>query len=361
MPSLAGSSRYSAINECFPAPSRDSGEFVEAVVRLAERERIDVILPMTEISTLLLTRHRHRLPIACQLPFPSYDSVRLASNKAECLELARRLGMQTPASHTIFSATPDLDDMQKLGYPVVIKPACSRVLTSGGWIANSVSYASDFGELRRRLADLPLEAYPVILQERIRGPGIGIFFLFSNGRCVARFSHRRLREKPPSGGVSVLCESIAVDPVVAERAEILLGSLEWCGPAMVEFKRDERDGSLRLMEINGRFWGSLQLAIDAGINFPALLVDHATRVTPTQPSTYRTGIRCRWLAGDLDSLLLVLLKSRRQLHLPASHPGALKSCFSFLRPSTRNERFEIERRDDLAPAWLEWRRRLLGD
>jgi predicted ATP-grasp superfamily ATP-dependent carboligase len=86
----------------------------------------------------------------------------------------------------------------------------------------------------------------------------------NRGRLRAAFAHRRLREKPPSGGVSVLSESIALDPQVLEQAERILEALKWHGVAMVEFKRDARDGVAKL-GINGRFWGSLQLSVDAGV------------------------------------------------------------------------------------------------
>ena len=104
----------------------------------------------------------------------------------------------------------------------------------------------------------------MLLQERLVGPGVGVFACYHDGRPVALFSHRRLRERPPWGGVSVLCESAEVDPVAGEHATRLLDGIGWQGVAMVEFKRDLRDGVPKLMEINGRFWGSLQLAIDAG-------------------------------------------------------------------------------------------------
>jgi len=293
------------------------------------------------------------------LPFPSYEAVRRASNKVEVLNLARSLGVPIPASLTLASSDA-LVSAEAVGYPVVIKPACSRVLTSTGWIANSVSYADDADALMKHLTRLPAESYPVLIQERIQGPGVGVFMLFDRGRRIAQFAHRRLREKPPSGGVSVLCESTPVDPVAAHHAQGLLQHLEWHGPAMVEFKRDVRDGSLRLMEINGRFWGSLQLAIDAGVDFPRLLVDIAIGSVPDHAPNYRAGIRCRWIAGDLDSLLVSTLKSRRTQNLPRSYPGRLTSIWNFLKFSARDTHYEIERCDDFGPARLEWRRRLLG-
>ena len=129
---------------------------------------------------------------------------------------------------------------------------------------------------------------------------------------------------------------------------------------MVEFKQDQRDGSLRLMEINARFWGSLQLAIDSGVDFPRILADLASGKAPETPVPYQVGVRTRWLAGDLDALFVLLRRSREQLDLPASHPGRLATLAGFLDPRGGNLNFEIERWDDMGPARLEWRRRLSG-
>ena len=86
-------------------------------------------------------------------------------------------------------------------------------------------------------------------------------------RPVAFFAHKRLRERPPWGGVSVLSESAEPDPRLKALARQLLDDACWHGVAMVEFKVAP-DGTPYLMEINTRFWGSLQLAIDAGVDFP---------------------------------------------------------------------------------------------
>jgi predicted ATP-grasp superfamily ATP-dependent carboligase len=67
---------------------------------------------------------------------------------------------------------------------------------------------------------------------------------------------------------------------------VLLGQFDWQGVAMVEFKVEANTGTPYLLEVNGRFWGSLQLAIDAGVDFPALLVDAATGKPPAQSHGY---------------------------------------------------------------------------
>jgi len=140
-----------------------------------------------------------------------------------------------------------------------------------------------------------LASYPSLIQERIVGPGMGVFVLCDRGQLVATFAHRRVREKPPSGGQSVLCESVALDPRLTNEAKRLLEPLGWHGVAMLEYKQDCRTARTVLMEVNGRFWGSLQLAVDAGVDFPYLCCQLAMGYPLSLPPAYRIGVKSRWL------------------------------------------------------------------
>jgi predicted ATP-grasp superfamily ATP-dependent carboligase len=190
------------------------------------------------------------------------------------------------------------------------------------------------------VARIPSEAYPVLVQERVIGAGLGVFVLLWDGEVRAAFAHRRIREKPPSGGVSVLSESVALDPDLLARSVALLRDFDWQGVAMVEYKIDDRTGVPFLMEVNGRFWGSLQLAIDAGVDFPNILVAAACG-EPTPPvGNYKLGVRLRWEWGDVDNLATRLRRSPAALAMPPGAPGRLKGIVDFARafgPGTRGE------------------------
>jgi predicted ATP-grasp superfamily ATP-dependent carboligase len=250
-----------------------------------------------------------------------------------------------------------------LPFPLVVKPARSRVLDTDHWISNSVAYATSPEHLVQMLQELSPMQFPILAQERIEGAGIGVFACYDHGRLLALFSHQRIREKPPSGGVSVLRESIPVDPRAGEYACALLEALDWHGVAMVEFKLDNRDNCPKLMEINGRFWGSLQLAIDAGVDFPRMVAALlAQSFAPPVPS-YRLGIQSRWLWGDIDALLSLLLKSREQLNLPPDHPGRWRTLLRFLLPWYPGLHYEVLWLSDPRP-WVHetrnWFAQLLG-
>ena len=141
-----------------------------------------------------------------------------------------------------------------------------------------------------------------MIQEMIprQGPGYGASILMNeNGQVKAWFVHKRLREYPVTGGASTLRESVKCDDI-RDMAVELLKALDWFGVAMVEFKLDPRDGLPKLMEVNPRFWGSLSLAITAGVNFPHLLY-RMSRGEKFQPvNNYQIGKKSRWLLpGDI--------------------------------------------------------------
>lgn len=111
---------------------------------------------------------------------------------------------------------------------------------------------------------------------------------------------------------------------------------------MIEYKTDEASGTPYLMEVNGRFWGSLQLAVDAGVDFPRLLVESSLG-HPSEPVlSYRSGVRTRWTLGDLDHLLTRMRRSRADLDLGPDAPGRGRTVAAFLAaflPPTRSEVF----------------------
>ena len=113
---------------------------------------------------------------------------------------------------------------------------------------------------------------------------------------------------------------------------------------MVEF-RVATDGAPYLMEVNCRFWGSLQLAIDCGVDFPWLLYRITQRLPITEPQGYVVGRRLRWLLGDLDSLIIKLRQAQSTRRDKAGAVGAF--LLSFVDPLCRQE---VMRISDPAPA-----------
>jgi predicted ATP-grasp superfamily ATP-dependent carboligase len=348
--SLAGASRRARAEARVPDPLADPAAYGEELRRLVERWDIQVVLPIAEPAILAILPIARDMP-GVTVPFPDLARFRSICDKPRVLDAARELGIGVPEQLTLQSAEEIAAlEWDALSYPMVVKPARSVVGNGASGQKTSVAHVASAPALRAVLAGLSRDAFPVLLQQRITGPGIGVFVLLWEGRLLASFFHRRIREKPPSGGVSVYRESTPPRPQLLEHSLRLLERFSWQGVAMVEYKLDQATGVPYLMEINGRLWGSLQLAIDAGVDFPALLVEAATGGEPHPVTTYRTDVRSRWWWGDVDHLLLRLLRSPAALALPAGEPGRLRTGLDFLRSPGKNE---VLRLSDPLPALRE--------
>jgi predicted ATP-grasp superfamily ATP-dependent carboligase len=346
--SLAGASRGARSCRVTADPLGDPRAYAGEIGRLSATLGHELVLPVTDASVEALLEHRDLLPPRVVLPLPDLATFRRASDKAAMLEAAGAAGFAVPET-VVLGSQRDFRPPPQEFFPAVLKPHRSLIPTdAGGRRKLSVEFVADAASCRAALANLPDAAFPVLLQRRVRGPGEGLFALRWDGRMVATFAHRRLREKPPAGGVSVYRESIAPPPELVAAGTQLLGGLAWQGVAMVECKRDLATGRHVVMEVNGRLWGSLQLAIDAGVDFPSLLVRCASGERVPIVTGYRAGVRSRWFWGDVDHLYLRL----RNGDGASSDEGRLAAIRDFLRFHP-GDREEIWRWRDPAPFLLE--------
>ena len=350
--SLAGVSRFARHHVKVASSLDHPADFVTAIEDVVRDLAVDVVLPMTENSLLAILGARNRFS-GVSIPFATLDEFERISDKATLLETAKEVGIAVPEQWVV--PTPsciDGIDTSRVGFPVVLKPTRSVVEAAEARRKVSVSHASDAAQLIQHLREYPAEAFPILVQRRIVGPGIGVFLLVWEGKTVAAFGHRRIRESPPSGGVSVYRESVAPSQSLVARSRALLDRFAWKGVAMIEYKLDEQTGIPYLMEVNGRFWGSLQLAIDAGIDFPTLLVHHALGTTPPPVGPVRAGIRSRWEWGDVNHLLARIRKSADELALPPGSPSLRRAILDFVTWH-RADRLEVLRFSDPAPFFRE--------
>src|SRR6266478_1124462 len=289
----------------------------------------------------------------CPSPASNLEGFETVTDKWRLFKLAQQLNLSIPKTQFVTDISSLGDISQELKLPVVLKPHRSMIASRGRWIATSVQYARSVEELKEIAARYEyFSQHPFMIQEYIPGQAEGVFALFDRGKPIVFFGHRRLRERPPSGGVSVLSESIEPNPEAKGMARAILETVGWHGVAMVEFKVSA-EGTPYLMEVNGRFWGSLQLAIDAGVDFPWLLYQMAIGKNLGKVKPYITGIKCRWLLGDLVSLWKVLINSGpRPRPLPF---GKVESIVQFLNFNEKASRYEVNRWGDLKPFWLEVR------
>ena len=344
---LGGASRFAAASVCYPDPAAAPAQFISQLIDITDCLAIETIIPATDLTTMLLVSQSN-LSKSLHLATPPAASYEALTDKAHLVDLARKLGVSVPETRVVQSVDAAIDAAHDFGFPVVLKPARSRYLKDGHVQSTSVQIVRHAESLPAAVRSLSwLGDIPCLVQRFVPGYGAGAFALYGTSGPIAWFAHRRLREKPPAGGVSVLSESVPLDPALQSAAATLLSAVGWTGVAMVEF-RIATDGTPYLMEVNGRFWGSLQLSIDSGIDFPWLLYRLTHGMAVDAPAPYTVGRRLRWLLGDCDSLLIDLRHNSVGLSRKARALAAFAGSFLDLRC-----RQEILRLDDPKPAVIE--------
>ncbi len=346
---LAGFSRTISAKHRYPDPLEHEYDFIEWVAEQLASERYSLIVPVTERTVTPLLRHRKGLADACLAMAPS-EALAIVLDKSRTVALANSLGIPAPIGHTI-SDLADLEQIKSgLSYPVVVKPVSSVGTNKARNVQLTVDYAKNHNELTA-LCTHALRHGSVLLQEHFCGEGVGIELIADRGQIVYAFQHLRLHEVPLTGGGSSLRMSVAVNPALLEASRALIAALDWHGVAMVEFKHRPATGEFRLMEINGRFWGSLPLAVEAGADFPAMLYELLVEGRIGEWPPYRHPIYCRNLARDVTWHELVLRREAPGglITLPSGrqvlHDLAL--CLSF------KHRFDVQKWNDPWPGLVD--------
>jgi predicted ATP-grasp superfamily ATP-dependent carboligase len=291
--SIAFFSKFSNKKFIISNPKKDPEKYINDLLILLKQTSYLAVLPVSYISYQICAEIKDKILEYTHITIASAKLINLASSKIETYQLADKLGIPYPATILINK----LDEIEHIEttYPCVIKAP----FEAG---KNIVDYAQNKTELIRKYRKICgqnnfVHKLPVI-QNFIIGEGAGFFAFYKNGKCENYFIHQRLREYPVSGGASTCAESF-FDETILKNGKKILDHLRWEGIAMVEFKKDNSTGIYNLMEINAKFWGSLDLALVSGINFPQMLIDCALG-REVQKMESKQNIRFQWvLNGDL--------------------------------------------------------------
>jgi predicted ATP-grasp superfamily ATP-dependent carboligase len=318
-------SKYCARRLVYPSPRQFPDQFIEFLLKEIKGNHYDCLFPMEEETLLLLARHRSEISPYAHFVIPDHEKIEFVRDKGNLIRFAEAHGIPVPKTF-YFPPTLSLPH-EGGGERFVIKPRIS----SGSF---GIVYVKKREDLFTSYQSVH-EQYPFpLIQEWIPDGGgtFGMAALFDEASNVkAAFVHKKLRMYPVQGGPSTLREGVE-HPQIMELGLSLFKSLNWVGVGMVEFKVDPRDGIPKLMELNPRFWGSLQLAIVSGVDFPYLMLRVARRESFAPVLHYTVGKRCRWLLlGDI----LHFLNNPHRFHLTPSF-------FDFTDPNTSYDIFSKE-------------------
>lgn len=252
----------------------------------------------------------------CRILTPRKPQLDMALDRSRTLALAAGLGIDVPDSWQPLSGEDFVRYAGTLTYPVVVKwahpQAMARILAKNGLPLVKAEYAPTPDALLALLDRYALLREWPLVQPYCPGYGLCQAFHMTEGRASLAFQYKRIHEWPPQGGISTLCESLPLDRHAhqMERSAALLAAIGWNGPAMVEYRHDPQTGKYWLMAVNGRFWGSLPLALHCGAEFAWEQYRHAILGETGTASPRLLERRARFMIPETRRLLAILFSAR---------------------------------------------------
>ncbi len=289
-------------NRLVTCPSLDNETlYVEFILSWVKEHHYDILIPVGANAVKILSQHLRELREYVHVEICDYETINMALDKRLTFQYAEKNGIRHPKTLYPQNFDEALSLSESLSFPLIIKSS-NEAITKFPTI-----YAADRGELLRALTELQTadaeniqRCFPLI-QERVVGRGYGFFAIYQHGVCKKIFMHERIREYPATGGSSTCARSF-YDPKLLEAGKRILDGLHWHGQAMVEFKKDEKDGEYTLIEINPKFWGSLELCLSSGMDFPSFLCDMAAGRELDFSDLYNRNRLFQWLAAPSGEL-----------------------------------------------------------
>lgn len=276
-----------------PCAPSSAAEFSEKLLALVAENQYAMLIPVQDLALQVLSHSYALLTGVTHVACPPPAVVERVLDKRLTLQAAEQCGLRVPRSYCVSTAQ---DLPASLDFPLVLKPAETK--NSGGLKAACFQSRA---ELLHWLTQNG-SGKQFLVQEYCPGEGVGIELLIHRGECIAHFQHRRLKEQPPDGGVAVMAIAEKTDPYLLDASVRLLRALEWEGVAMVEFRRNPKDRTAALMEVNGRYWGTTALPLLAGVEFPVYQWQILHGEQCNRSTEIAVGRQWRWTAGYLERL-----------------------------------------------------------
>lgn len=325
----SSSSRWAAQWHPVPPAERDPEAFLGATAAAIATAGYDVVFGGDDIEVLALSAGRDRLDAL--FPYPAHETVLRAIDKHELTRAAAAAGLAAPRT-----LAPG-DDLSQLRFPVVVKARMHWTPGSAEVPARlDRTFCATPADVDAAVRVIEASGGAAIVQELIQGDLMALTLLLDpGGRRIAAVQQTTTRMSPYWHN-SVRAETVPVDAELAAAADRMLADLGWWGLANLQFLRPASGGAPRLIDFNGRFYGSLALARAAGADLPVRWVLSALGGDgpPPVPVTAVPGVRYQSLEEDLRrafverrrGLLLDVLGTLRYA------PGAVHSTWSAVDP-----------------------------
>jgi predicted ATP-grasp superfamily ATP-dependent carboligase len=300
----ASRSRAAAGTVAVPDAALDPDGFVTALAEAARSLSAAVVLPGTERGLVALAGREDAFPVGTALGTCPPEAVQKAIEKPLLEQLAASAGLQTPPSTTLSLA--DVNGREReVRYPAVVKPLQSELPDLDGSLRHfGARRVEGPAELRAALGILPAQGW--LVQPYLVGRLWAVCGVSWRGELVCAAHQVSERIWPPGCGGSAYAITVSADAELERAVGRLLGLIGWSGLFQAQFIRKER---AFLIDLNPRIYGSLSLAVAAGLNLPAIWTDLLLGRRP-EVGRYRAGVRYRAEENDVRALGSALLSGR---------------------------------------------------
>jgi D-aspartate ligase len=309
--SISFYSKYCSQSFLYPVPQKEE-MFINSLYQMVKNTKSEVLFPGHDDTVHLISKHKETFEAITAVSVPDIGVLIKAFDKYLSMKSAEKIGIPIPETYSVENENELKKLSKEVEYPFVVKPNLQNL----GYGAHGVTYAHTIDELIHTYERTKKEFGSCIIQEFIPGGSEQMRMvnaLFDkNSNPIAVFTARKYRTHPVRGGSTTFGES-TWDPKLAELGMKLLKAWRWYGVAEIEFKLDPRDGELKLIEVNPRFWTYIDLPIACGIDFPYLLYKIAIGENVAPIKKYRIGVKFVNLLADPLVMLKILTNSKSKM------------------------------------------------
>ncbi|MBF0507433.1 MAG: ATP-grasp domain-containing protein [Deltaproteobacteria bacterium] len=317
--SLAYFSKYCRIKFNYSDPLVNMTVFQNDLLHHIRHKEYDLIIPVTDSTIFPLMQVRNAVEKHARLALPANTALDFFMSKGKTYALAGKYNIPFPETSYVTNSEDLAGLIDTLEYPVVLKPDRSKIWTPDGrGVSLSPVFISTKGELEKHTERM-LQATPVLIQKQVIGEVIGLGIVARQGQILTSFQFRSSHETPITGGISSYRITEEVSDELLRHATKLIQEMAWDGVAHIEFLEETQSKEYYFMEVNGRFWASLPLAVESGANFPYYLYGLHKNYRLDFDRHYRIGLSAHQLYRELDWFKEVVFKRNKHRAIKKEH------------------------------------------
>ncbi len=244
--------------------AHDDESMLSAIIHAAQKEKANILLPVSEFGIRFASTWLGKLDEIVVAPLPKLEIFNIAVNKWKFADFMQSNDIPTPRT-ILFRHDKELNkQIEGFKFPVLLKP-------TRGMYGSGIIQFDDSASLENILEARGHDAGEYIIQEFVRGYDIDCSVLCKNGEILAYTIQKGIIPSLQRFGPPSAIEFLEHEELL-KVASKLVSKLNWSGVAHIDMMVDVSNESVKVIELNPRYWGSLMGSLKAGVNFPFLAV-----------------------------------------------------------------------------------------